>query len=116
MDNTRQQKIARQIQRDVAEILQKDAADLARGSLLRVTAVRISPDLAYSKIYVSVFPFDRKDQVLAALGDKTWMIRKLLGARIRNQLKIVPEIEFFLDDSLEYIDNIDQLLHGQKRD
>ncbi len=44
------------------------------------------------------------------------MIRKLLGARIRNQLKIVPEIEFFLDDSLEYIDNIDQLLHGQKRD
>lgn len=116
MDNTRQQKIARQIQRDVAEILQKDAADLVRGSLVTVTAVRISPDLAYAKIYVSVFPFDRKDQVLAVLGDKTWMIRKLLGARIRNQLKIVPEIEFFLDDSLEYIDNIDQLLHGQKRD
>ncbi|MCX4262212.1 MAG: 30S ribosome-binding factor RbfA [Alistipes sp.] len=116
MENTRQQKIARQIQRDVAEILQKDAADLVRGSLVTVTAVRISPDLAYSKIYVSVFPFDRKDQVLAALGDKTWMVRKLLGARIRNQLKIVPEIEFFLDDSLEYIDNIDQLLHGQKRD
>ncbi len=57
MDNTRQQKIARQIQRDVAEILQKDAADLVRGSLVTVTAVRISPDLAYSKIYMSAsFP------------------------------------------------------------
>lgn len=114
-NNTRQQKIARQIQRDVAEILQKDAADVVRGSLTTVTAVRMSPDLAYAKIYVSIFPFDKSRPTLAAIRDKAWFIRKLLGQRIRNQLKSVPEVEFFLDDSLEYIDNIDHLLHGDDR-
>lgn len=113
MDSTRQQKIARQIQRDVAEILQKDAADVVRGTLVTVTAVRISPDLAYSKIYVSIFPFEKSAATLEAIREKGWFIRKMLGARIRNQLKVVPEVEFFLDDSLEYIDNIDNLLHGQ---
>ncbi|MBO5732276.1 MAG: 30S ribosome-binding factor RbfA [Alistipes sp.] len=110
MDSTRQQKIARQIQRDIAEILQKDMADTIRGSLVTVTTVRVSPDLAYAKIYVSIFPFDRSEALLEAIKERGWQIRKLLGARIRNQLKIVPELEFFVDDSLEYIDNIDNLL------
>ena len=110
MDPTRQQKIARQIQRDIAEILQKDMADTIRGSLVTVTTVRVSPDLAYAKIYVSIFPFDRSEALLEAIKERGWQIRKLLGARIRNQLKIVPELEFFIDDSLEYIDNIDNLL------
>ena len=110
MDSTRQQKIARQIQRDIAEILQKDMADTIRGSLVTVTTVRVSPDLAYAKIYVSIFPFDRSEALLEAIKERGWQIRKLLGARIRNQLKIVPELEFFIDDSLEYIDNIDNLL------
>ena len=110
MDSTRQQKIARQIQRDIAEILQKDMADTIRGSLVTVTTVRVSPDLAYAKIYVSIFPFDRSEALLEAIKERGWQIRKLLGARIRNQLKIVPELQFFIDDSLEYIDNIDNLL------
>ncbi len=110
MDSTRQQKIARQIQRDIAEILQRDLADDIRGSLLTVTTVRVSPDLAYAKIYVSVFPFERSEATVELLREKNWLIRKLLGARIRNQLKVVPELEFFIDDSLEYIENIDTLL------
>ncbi len=111
MDSTRQQKIARQIQRDIAEILQKDMADTIRGSLVTVTTVRVSPDLAYAKIYISIFPFERSTSLLEAIKERGWQIRKLLGARIRNQLKIVPELEFFIDDSLEYIDNIDTLLN-----
>ena len=110
MDSTRQQKIARQIQRDIAEILQKDLADTIRGSLVTVTTVRISPDLAYAKLYISIFPFDRSEAMLEAIKEKSWYVRKLLGARIRNQLKIVPELEWFIDDSLEYIENIDNLL------
>ena len=66
--------------------------------------------MAYAKIYVSIFPFDRSEALLEAIKERGWQIRKLLGARIRNQLKIVPELEFFVDDSLEYIDNIDNLL------
>ena len=85
-------------------------ADTIRGSLVTVTTVRVSPDLAYAKIYVSIFPFDRSEALLEAIKERGWQIRKLLGARIRNQLKIVPELEFFVDDSLEYIDNIDNLL------
>ena len=86
----RQQKIARQIQRDMADIFSKEAASFLQGAMVTVTAVRVSPDFGYAKIYVSVFPFDR------------------------SQLKTVPEIQFFLDDSLEYIDNIDQLLREEK--
>lgn len=110
MDSTRQQKISRQIQRDIAEILQKELADTLRGTLVTVTTVRISPDLAYAKLYLSVFPFERSEQTLDLIKEKSWYVRKLLGARIRNQLKIVPELEWFIDDSLEYIENIDNLL------
>ena len=107
---TRQQKISRQIQRDIAEILQKDLADTIRGSLVTVTTVRVSPDLAYAKLYISIFPFERNSEVMEALEKNNWFIRRELGKRIRNQLKIVPELQFFLDDSLEYIENIDSLL------
>lgn len=110
MDSTRQQKIARLLQRDIAEIVQKEMADVTRGSLVTITNVRVSPDLAYAKIFVSVFPFERSEAMLEAINSESWLIRKMLGARIRNQLKVVPELEWFIDDSLEYINNIDNLL------
>ena len=113
MDSTRQQKIARLLQRDIAEIVQKEMADATRGSLVTITMVRVSPDLAYAKIYVSVFPFERSNAILEAINEQSWLIRKILGARIRNQLKVVPELEWFIDDSLEYIENIDNLLNKQ---
>ena len=107
---TRQQKISRQIQRDIAEILQKDGKAIVGGSLVTVTTVRVSPDFAYAKVYFSIFPFDKNAEVMEALEKNNWFIRRELGRRIRNQLKIVPELQFFLDDSLEYIENIDSLL------
>ena len=107
---TRQQKIARQIQRDIAEILQKEGPALVCGAMVTVTTVRISPDLAYAKVYFSIFPFERNAEVMEALDRNNQFIRHELGRRIRNQLKIVPELQFFLDDSLEYIRNIDSLL------
>ena len=110
METTRQQKVARQIQRDIADIFQKEGAHLVRGLLVTVTTVRVSPDLGYAKIYVSVFPFERNQAVMEELEKNNWFIRRELGRRIRNQLKIVPELQFFLDDSLEYIENIDSLL------
>lgn len=112
METTRQQKIAKQIQKDVAEIFQKEGAPIVRGSLLTVTAVRVSPDLAYAKIYVSIFPFDRSTELMKRLETQNWFIRRALGQRLRNQLKSVPEIQFFLDDSLEYIEHIDEALKG----
>lgn len=110
METTRQQKISRQIQRDIADIFQKEAAAIVRGSMVTVTTVRVSPDFGYAKIYVSVFPFEKSAEILVGLKSNNWMIRRALGQRIRFQLKVVPELEFFIDDSLEYIENIDNLL------
>ena len=103
VQTTRQQKIARQIQRDIAEILQKESGLTPRGIMTTVTTVRVSPDFAYAKVYFSIFPFERNAEVMEALEKNNWFIRRELGKRIRNQLKI-------LDDSLEYIENIDSLL------
>mgnify|MGYP001359448092 FL=1 len=110
METTRQQKIAKQIQKDVAEIFQKEGAALVRGLLVTVTGVRVSPDFGYAKIYVSVFPFDRSAELMKTLEHQSWFVRRALGQRLRNQLKNVPEIQFFLDDSLEYIEHIEQAL------
>ncbi|MBQ1990643.1 MAG: 30S ribosome-binding factor RbfA [Rikenellaceae bacterium] len=110
MESTRQAKMARQIQKDVAEILLKEGASLVRGVMASVTTVRVSPDLNYAKIYFSIFPFEKSAEVMRTLEENNWMIRRALGQRIRNQVKSVPELQFFLDDSLEYIANIDTLL------
>lgn len=109
-ESTRQQKVARQIQKDISELFLKECADLVKGVIVSVTAVRVSPDLEYAKIYLSIFPFDKHKAVMARIEADAWRVRKLLGARMRNQLRVVPEITFFLDDSLEYIENIDNLL------
>lgn len=114
MENTRQQKIARQIQRDMADIFSKEAAEFVKGVMITVTTVRVSPDFGYAKIYVSVFPFERSSEILDALHEHNKQIRHALGCRVRNQLKTVPEIEFFIDDSLEYIENIEHLLKQEE--
>ena len=108
--NTRQQKIAKQIQRDIAEIIQKEYSATLRGILVTVTTVRVSVDLAYAKIYVSIFPFDKAEATLQFLTEQSRAIRGVLGNRMRNQVKSIPELQFFIDDSLEYIENIDNLL------
>ena len=110
MESTRQSKVAKQIQKDISDIFTKEAADLVRGVMVTVTSVRMSPDLGYAKIYLSIFPFERSAEIMNGINAGEWRIRKALGTRIRNQLKSVPELSFFLDDSLEYIENSDNLL------
>ena len=110
METTRQPKIARQIQRDIADIFQKEGRDLLRGTLVTVTEVRVSPDFNYAKIYVSIFPFDKAPETMAVLDKQNRFIRRELGRRIKDQLKSVPEIQFFLDDSLEYIEHLEQAM------
>lgn len=109
-ESTRQQKVGRQIQKDLSELLQRELSDLAGGAMVTVTAVRMSPDLGYARVYVSVFPFDRAAAVMKSLEGGTRRLRGALGARLRNQVRTVPELTFFLDDSLEYVGRIDELL------
>ncbi len=109
-ETTRQQKIARQIQRDMGEILRREAAGLLHGAMVSVTLVRMSPDLSLAKVYLSIFPFEKHPEVMNSIQENNWMIRKALGTRVKHQLRHVPELAFYVDDSLEYISGIDKLL------
>lgn len=110
VESTRQQKVSRQIQKDISDIFIKEGAEYVRGAMVSVTKVRISPDLASAKVYVSVFPFDKAEAILQSLNNNIPSIRRALGNRVRLQLRIVPELFFYIDDSLEYVENIERLL------
>ena len=110
MDSIRQNKVARLIQRDLSEMFQQECKEYPEGAMLSVTAVRVSPDLSYAKIYVSIFPSERVEAVMKSLEEKNKSIRFILGKKVGKQMRIVPELRFFVDDSLDYIDKIDELL------
>jgi ribosome-binding factor A len=109
-ESTRQKKVARLIQKEVAEIFLRKGSEYAHGKLISITKVRVSPDLSYAKIYISIFPSVNQDEILNAIQEHVHKIRFELGQKVRSQLRIVPEIVFFIDDSLDYIDKIDKLL------
>ena len=95
---------------DSSEMFQQECKEYTEGAMLSVTAVRVSPDLSYAKIYVSIFPSERVEAVMKSLEEKNKSIRFILGKKVGKQMRIVPELRFFVDDSLDYIDKIDELL------
>jgi ribosome-binding factor A len=110
MESTRQKKVSRLIQKELAEIFLRKGNEIAPGKMISITQVRVSPDLSFAKTFISVFPSVNQQDVLTSIKDHTGKIRYELGMKIRSQLRIVPEIAFYIDDSLDYIDNIDKLL------
>lgn len=110
IESTRQQKVGKQIQKDISDIFIKECAELVRGVITSVTSVRMSPDLGYAKVYLSIFPFEKSGDIMESIERDNWRIRKALGTRIRHQIKSIPELTFYLDDSLEYMQNIDNIL------
>ncbi|MDX9769255.1 MAG: 30S ribosome-binding factor RbfA [Tenuifilaceae bacterium] len=109
MESTRLSKVSRQIQKDLGEIFQRQAQSFM-GKMVTVTSVRVSPDLGLAKVYVSIFPTENKEETLELIKQQSKAIRYDLGQRIRNQMRVVPELAFYIDDSLDYIENIDRLL------
>lgn len=109
METTRQQKIARLIQKELSDIFQKQTKSM-HGVLVSVSAVRISPDLSVCRAYLSIFPSVRSAEILENINRSAREVRYELGTRVRYQLRIIPELKFFVDDSLDYIEHIDELL------
>lgn len=109
METTRQAKIARLIQKELSEIFRQQTAK-THGIIISVSTVRVSPDLSIAKAYLSVFPTDRAQEVMENINDSARTIRYELAQRVRFQLRKTPELHFYLDDSLDYIENIDALL------
>lgn len=109
METTRQQKIARLIQKELSEIFLVQAKAMP-GVLVSVSGVKVSPDLSYATAYLSIFPSARANEIVQNINQNSKAIRYELGGRIRHQLRIIPELRFFVDDSLDYVEKIDNLL------
>jgi ribosome-binding factor A len=109
MESTRQKKVARLLQKEIGSILQQKTSELG-GKMITVTVVRMSPDLSLAKIYLSFFPVKENEDPLSSVKEHTAQIRYELGNKVHNQLRIVPELAFFVDDSLDYIEKIEKLL------
>lgn len=109
METTRQNKISRLIQKELSEIFLLQTKAM-HGVLVSVSVVRISPDMSYARVYLSIFPSGRSEEIIKNINDNTKSIRFELGNRVRHQLRIIPELKFFVDDSLDYVEKIDKLL------
>jgi ribosome-binding factor A len=108
-ESKRQQRFAGVIQQDLAELFQRDGKVWAPGAFVTVTKVRVTPDLAIARVYLSFLKTETAKADIANIKSKTSDIRYKLGQRIKNQARIVPQLEFFLDDTNEYVEHMDKL-------
>ncbi len=109
METTRQNKIARLLQKELGDMFQRQTAGMP-GVLVSVSKCRISPDMSVCRGYLSVFPSSRAEEIVGNINANVKSVRYELGKRVRMQLRIIPELEFFVDDSLDYDEHIGQLL------
>lgn len=109
MNTTRQQKIAAMLQRELANIFLTDSRNIYK-CMITVTNVTVTSDLSIARVYLSIYNTQDKDLIIRMIKDNTKDIRYRLGQQVRNQLRVVPALEFFLDDTLDYLEHIDELL------
>jgi ribosome-binding factor A len=112
----RQEKFERLMQRDLGEIIQRRSADWFGGAFITVSDTSVSPDLGYLKVYVSLFNAEDKDELMERIESHKWEIRKMLASKIRNEVRKVPELEFFEDNSLDEMNKMDALFDKIKKD
>ena len=109
MESTRQAKIARLLQKELSEIFRRETVAMG-GVLVSVSAVRVSPDLSIARAYLSIFPSGKAEEILKNINNSAKTIRFELAKILRYQLRKTPELSFFIDDSLDYIEHIDNIL------
>ena len=112
-ETNRQRKIAGVLQKDLVDVLQKAAQDGMQGVIISVSKGSVTPDLGIAKVYLSVFPSDKRNAIVEGVKSNSPLIRHELAKRTRNQLRRMPELLFFGDDSLDYIEEIDKSLRGE---
>ncbi len=110
MQTNRQNRLGRQLQKDIGDVFQRFANDIYPGAMITITKVRLTGDLSIARVYLSVFAVKDKSDVLETVRAKSNLIKNELAKKIKNQVRKIPELEFYEDDSLDYIENIDQLL------
>ena len=113
MESNRQKKIGGLLQQDLVDVLQGAARGGMQGVIISVSKVKVTLDLSIAKVYLSVFPNDKAQELLEGIRSNTPLIRHEMSQRTRHQLRRMPHLEFFIDDSLEYIDGIERSLKGE---
>lgn len=111
MNSTRQQKVSRLIQKEMGEMLLQQTKQ-TKGLMITVSGVKVSSDLSIASIYLSVFPSEKGEDTVKRINGNSKAIRFDFGQRVRHQLRVIPELRFFLDTSLDYLEHIDNLLKG----
>jgi len=112
-ETNRQRKIAGVLQQDLVDVLQRAAQDGMKGVIISVSKVSVTSDLGVAKVHLSVFPSDKRDSIIEGVKSNTDAIRYEMAQRTKNQLRRMPELQFFGDDSLDYIEKIDKSLSGK---
>ena len=112
-ETNRQRKIAGVLQQDLVDVLQRAAQDGMKGVIISVSKVSVTSDLGVAKVYLSVFPSNKRDEIIEGVKSNTPLIRHEMAQRTRNQLRRMPDLLFFGDDSLDYIEEIDKSLKGE---
>lgn len=110
MDSTRQNKFSKLILKELADIFAREGKNYYGNAFVTITDVRITPDLSQARVYLSLFKEKQPQQLLETIKLHVREIRKILGNRIRNQVRIIPELQFFIDDSMDYAEKIDKLM------
>jgi ribosome-binding factor A len=110
MESVRQQKVNKLLAKELAEIFRANARNLFSGAFITVTGVRVSPDLGAAKVYVSIMGAKDRGAIFDLIKKEAGIIRRKLGSVVGRQLRVVPELSFYLDDSLDYALRIDELL------
>lgn len=109
MESTRLDKVNRLLQKELGEILRQETAK-THGIIISVSAVQTAPDLGYARVYLSIFPSEKAEDIMSNISRQTNEIRYALAQKIRHQLRVMPELQFHLDKSLDYLQRIDELL------
>lgn len=110
METIRQQKVARLLQKEIGDIFSKSEVNTPAGVMISITQVRMSPDLGIAKVYLSLFPSENKAETIEQIRKQSSEVRYVLGKKVAKQLRHIPQLNFYLDDSFDYAEKIDQLL------
>lgn len=115
-ETNRQRKIAGVLQKDLVDVLQKAAQEGMKGVIISVSKVNVTSDLGVAKVYLSIFPSEKREEIIKGVQSNTPLIRHEMAKRTKNQLRRMPELLFFGDDTLDYLEEIDNSLQGKDED
>ncbi|SFV30290.1 30S ribosome-binding factor RbfA [Thermoflavifilum thermophilum] len=117
-ESKRQKQVARLIQEELSDIFQRQGLNIFHGGMISISQVKMTPDLLEARIYLSFYQITDPDQMLALIKDRKWEIKKELAARIKHQLRRIPELQFFRDDTLDYVFRLEEIfkkIHEQDK-